>query len=106
MNDIEKAIQALKMNNDLIEFDSITGEDVPIEWQNQDNQDLYKANLLAISVLEKQLSKRPFADDNGSIEYYEAWLECPVCNEIIPEYTEENETECYCLKCGQKLDWS
>ena len=61
---------------------------------------------LAISALEKQIPKRPHADDNGGAEDYECWIECPLCGEAIPEYTSENETECYCLRCGQKLDWS
>ena len=39
----------------LIQFDPMTGEDYPIELQNQDNQDLYNANLI-ISALEKQLN--------------------------------------------------
>lgn len=56
MNDIEKAIEALKMENELMQFNPMTGEDYPIELQNQDNQDLYNANLTAISALEKQLN--------------------------------------------------
>jgi len=56
MNDIEKAIEVLKMENELMQFDPMTGEIEPIELQNQDNQDLYKANLIAISALEKQLN--------------------------------------------------
>ena len=50
---LKKAIVALKMENELMQFDPNTGEDYPIELQNQDNQDLYKANLMAISALEK-----------------------------------------------------
>lgn len=61
---------------------------------------------LAISALEKQLPKRPHADDNGGCEYYECWIECPDCGEAILEYTSENETYYYCVGCGQKLDWS
>ena len=57
MNDIERAIEALKMENELMQFfNPMTGEIEPIELQNQDNQDLYKANLVAISALEKQLN--------------------------------------------------
>jgi hypothetical protein len=54
MNDIERAIEALKMENELMQFNPMTGEIKPIELQNQDNQDLYKANLIAIQALEKQ----------------------------------------------------
>jgi hypothetical protein len=56
MNDVEKAIEALKMDNELMQFDPNTGEDYPIELQNEINQDIYKANLVAISALEKQLN--------------------------------------------------
>ena len=55
MNDIEKAIEVLKMENELMQFDPNTGEDYPIELQNQDNQDLYNANLVAIKALTRQL---------------------------------------------------
>ena len=67
---------------------------------------LLAVTRLAISALEKQIPKRPHADGNGSVEYPEDWLECPDCGEAIPEYTSENETDCYCVGCGQKLDWS
>lgn len=60
----------------------------------------------AIEALEKQIPKRPKADNNGNYaEYFEEWLECPECGEAIPEYTSRDETECYCLRCGQKLSW-
>lgn len=56
MDEIKKAIEALEINNALMTFDPNTGEDYPIELQNQLNQDLYKANLIAIEILEKQLN--------------------------------------------------
>ena len=55
MNDIERAIETLKMENELMQFDPMTGEIEPIELQNQDNQDLYNANLVAIEALTRQL---------------------------------------------------
>ena len=62
---------------------------------------------IAVTALEKQIPLRPVGDNNGGYpEYFEEWIECPKCGEPIPEYTEENETTCYCLGCGQKLDWS
>ena len=96
MNDIEKAIDNLNFikHNDF-----------------NDNIKQYKrigvnSIDLAISALEKQISKGPIGNDNGSYaEYFESWLECPKCGEAIPEYTAENNTWCYCLGCGQKLDW-
>ena len=57
---IEKAIEVLKMENELMQFDPNTGEDYPIELQNQDNQDLYNANLVAIAALEKQEQMKEF----------------------------------------------
>ena len=37
---IEKAIEVLKMENELMQFNPMTGEIEPIELQNQDNQAL------------------------------------------------------------------
>ena len=64
-----------------------------------------KAVSLAMEILEKQIPKQPLFDNNGGCEYYEEWIECPVCGEAIPEYTAENETKCFCVGCGQKLSW-
>jgi hypothetical protein len=104
MNDIEKAIEVLKMENELMQFDPMTGEIEPIELQNQDNQDLYNANLIAISVLEKQTPKE-IIYDYGLNE-----TRCPRCNTIFGYAYEEDETEDmyyapYCYECGQCLDW-
>ena len=60
----------------------------------------------AIRLLGKQVAIRPVACDNGSVEYHEEWAECSKCGESIPEGTLEDETGCYCLGCGQRLDWS
>ena len=94
---IEKAIEVLKMENELMQFDPNTGEDYPIELQNQDNQDLYKANLIAIEALEKQIAIQVNCID--SVEM--AWLDgyC-ICGEYVTDSMD------YCRKCGQKLDWS
>lgn len=67
---------------------------------------LTEALNLAIKALEKKIAIRPLGFDNGGAEDYEEWAECPKCSESIPEYTLENETECYCLGCGQFLNWS
>lgn len=64
-----------------------------------------EALILAIQALEKQIPVNPNGYDNGGAEDYEEWAECPKCSESIPEYTLENETECYCIGCGQKLKW-
>ena len=88
---IEKAIETLKMENELMQFDPNTGEDYPIELQNQDNQDLYNANLIAIEALEKQVPKEA-----------KRWriLICPCCNNAYIDYLQK-----HCQDCGQKLDW-
>lgn len=71
-----------------------------------DDSKKYEALHIAKEVLEKQIPKMPNSDDNGGYpENFESWIECPVCGETVPEYVEENETECYCLRCGQKLAW-
>ncbi len=75
---------------------------------DEDQKDIEhnRALNLAIAALEKQVAVRPLGCDNGGAEDYEEWAECPKCSESIPEYTLENETECYCLGCGQFLNWS
>ena len=64
-----------------------------------------KALEIAAMLLKKQIPRLPSAHDNGGCEDYESWMECSECSELIPEYTEEYEIECYCLGCGQKLKW-
>ncbi len=68
--------------------------------------ELSDALITLKNLVEKQIAVRPLGFDNGGAEDYEEWAECPKCSESIPEYTLENETECYCLGCGQFLNWS
>lgn len=102
MNDIERAIETLKMENELMQFNVLTGDIEPIEFQNQDNKDLYKANLIAIQALEKQIPKK-VTYDYGLNE-----TRCPECKTIFG-YAEEGEDDeyyaPYCYECGQCLDW-
>ena len=94
---IEKAIEVLKMDNELMQFNPNTGEDYPIELQNEINQDIYKANLVAISALEKQIPKKPKQyTDTFKMTYYF----CPIC-----EYVRITGNQKRCDVCGQKLDW-
>ena len=91
INDIEKAIDALKMDNALMEFDPSTGDERPIKSQNELNQCAYKANLLAISALEKQIPKKPvFA--GGRYNCQCGW---DICRDKQP----------YCMMCGNAIDW-
>jgi len=101
---IEKAIEVLKMENELMQFNVLTGDIEHIEFQNQDNKDLYNANLIAIKALEKQTPKEVICD------YGLNEIRCPRCNTIFGYAYEEDETEDmyyepYCYKCGQCLDW-
>lgn len=105
MSDIEKVIGALKMDNALMEFDPNTGEEKPIESQNEFNQYMYKANLLAISALEKQIAEKIekdiVIDEDYSGNTYEREIPvCPSCNYIYLTLKQS-----YCNQCGQKLDW-
>ena len=105
MNDIERAIEVLKMDNDLMEFDPNTGEERPIESQNELNQCAYKANLLAISALEKQIPKKPRAkhyEDEREPAYIK--YKCP--NGCGSRYRLLDNVEKYCMNCGQAIDWS
>ena len=55
---------------------------------------------LAIEALEKQVSKKPLHMHKN---YY-----CPICKEdgqILWDDAIPNDTDAYCGKCGQALDW-
>lgn len=63
-------------------------------------------HFLDISVLEKQIPKRPDLegdgyDDDGKL-IYDTWI-CPCCEEHYEVDYEEYE---FCPKCGQAIDWS
>ena len=88
----QEAIKVLAMENDLMQFNPNTGEDRPIEFQSKDNQDLYQANLLAITALEHQLPKKP---TGTGIPY------CPHCNKVFVTSNDD-----YCHRCGGRIDWS
>ena len=58
----------------------------------------------AISVLEKQILKKPI---NVKKHYYK----CPCCKQDLgisddDIFVYENPTPMYCSNCGQALDWS
>ena len=97
-NDIEKAIDALKMDNALMEFDPSTGDERPIKSQNELNQCVYIANLLAISALEKQIAKKP---KKIKLRQGTQWL-CPACGSTVAGLGVDI---LYCNECGQRQDW-
>ena len=96
---IEKAIEALKMDNELMQFNPNTGEDYLIELQNKDIQDLYIANLIAIKTLKKQIPKKVKQYNGKSIFIHEGVFYCPSCQENV------SMDDVYCCQCGQSLDW-
>lgn len=53
----QKAIDVLKMENDLMQFNPMTGDIVTIGFYNKNDKELYEANLLAIDALEKQANE-------------------------------------------------
>ena len=95
MSEEEKVIAILKKVRDKYFIQASQRQCKQIRW----------AIDVAIRIVEKQVPKKPHADDNGGAEDYESWIECPECGEVVPEYTYENETECYCVGCGKKLKW-
>lgn len=64
----------------------------------------YKQNIekidLAVEALEKQISKKPIV--NG-IHNHEVDWECPICRLNV---VEEEPYDNYCMRCGQRIDWS
>ena len=74
-----------------------------------DREQCQRANQaldIAISVLEKQIPKKPTEQGDG-INY-----DCPVCGAYVGYFDAmawnamEWETPKYCPECGQALDWS
>lgn len=93
MNEYKQVIEIFKMENELMEFNPSTGEKNPIELQNKDNQDLYKANLTAIIALEKQIPKRAKeTQEMMDIKYI-----CPICRKV------NHDRARYCWGCGQAI---
>ena len=78
-----------------------------IEDKNNDckfTEDDYKANEMAIQALKKQIPKKP-------VNYDKHYYKCPCCNEDLEIdndmlFVYDEEPPKFCIKCGQKLDWS
>ena len=80
-----------------------------IENENNDckfTEDDYKANEMAIRVLEKQIPKKPTYEGDGYAPdgtlIYDTWI-CSCCDK---RYEVDYDDYDYCPNCGQKLDWS
>ena len=59
---------------------------------------------IAIQALEKKIPKKP-------VNYDKHYYKCPCCNEDLEIdddmlFVYDEEPPKFCIKCGQKLDWS
>ena len=87
-----------------------------IEDKNNDckfTEDDYKANEMAIQVLEKQIPKKPNKTIESSWGIQKEAHTCPVCDYYLtevhfiePQKIESNKKITYCETCGQAIDWS
>ena len=70
-------------------------------------EDDYKANEMAIQVLEKQIPKKPIMKQYFE-DLEEEYLCCPTCGEILTDRIPADNKTFYfhCMNCGQKFDWS
>ena len=69
----------------------------PEKYENK----YYKAIMLAIEALEKQIPKKPIKSDRQEIRYTLTY-DCPTCGR---QFTGTGFAD-YCYHCGQALDWS
>ena len=69
----------------------------PEKYENK----YYKAIMLAIEALEKQIPKKPIKSDRQEIRYTLEY-DCPTCGR---SFTGTGFAD-YCYHCGQALDWS
>ena len=81
-------------------FMQITDKDSDFKFTEDD----YKANEMAIKALEKQIPEKP-------VNYNKHYYKCPCCNEDLEIdddmlFVYDEEPPKFCIKCGQKLDWS
>lgn len=107
---IQEVISIFEMENALMQFDPLTGDDRPIEHQNKDNQDLYNANLFAIETL-RTINWIPFTleyDEDEKMEILQGRLpdneqDILVTNgKEVWQDTFLNDGECY-LDSGNDL---
>ena len=69
----------------------------PEKYENK----YYKAIMLAIEALEKQIPKKPIKSDRQEIRYTLTY-DCPTCGR---QFTGTGFAD-FCYHCGQALDWS
>ena len=102
---VQEAIEQLKCDMELITFNPINGETIPVECLNDLSRAAYEADKIAISALEKQIPKKPSYEGDGYADgemVYDTWI-CPCCD---TRYEVDYDEYDYCPECGQGIDWS
>ena len=124
--DIDKAISALRCENDLTLFDATTGETKEYWTLRGLSKEWYDAHEFCISALtelqqyrqigtvdefreakERQIAEKPDYEGDGDYNgepVYDTWI-CPNCEEHYEVGYDDQE---YCPKCGQHIkheDW-
>lgn len=92
--------EAIERLNCLRLYMQITDKNSDSKFLDED----YEANAMAIKALEKQIPKKP-------VNYDKHYYKCPCCNEDLEIdddmlFVYDEEPPKFCIKCGQKLDWS
>lgn len=96
MDVIKNAIRVLKMHYDFLKQ----------TWKPYPDPNVLDAIGIAVSLLEKQMPKKPTYDGDGYAPdgtfALDEWI-CPNCGSRYEvEYDEYN----FCPNCGQEIDWS
>ena len=94
--------EAIKICNTIVFATSFSNpKGVPL---NTTKEELTEAMRMSIQALEKQIPKKP-------VNYDKHYYKCPCCNEDLGIdndmlFVYDEEPPKFCIKCGQKLDWS
>ncbi len=96
MDVIKNAIRVLKRHYDYLKQ----------TWKPYPDQNALDAIGIAVSLLEKQMPKKPTYDGDGYASdgtfVWDEWI-CPNCGS---RYELEYDGHDYCPNCGQAIDWS
>ena len=80
-------------------------EDVTWQDNGRHNGKIVSAREIAISALEKQISKKPTYEEIGNV-YGALKRTCAKCGDVCLISEDAKPFEHYCRCCGQKIDWS
>lgn len=104
---IQQIIESLKGENDLIVFDSGTGDIRIPEQLNETDRFFYDVHAEAAKALKKLVPKPVIYEGDGYadgvIVYDMAY--CPSCDHAFEEGSDGWESK-FCKDCGQALDWN